>query len=243
MNKRLPGARQALLPLLSAAGAIAGLMTLGASAQAADFSGTAALTSDYVWRGSTQTRGDAAVQASVKVASGSGFYASVWGSNVEFAPETRASSELDVTAGWGRSVGDDWALDVNLVHYRYPATTVDLDWTELNGTVTYRRNYWVSVGVSNQAIGLDAAGTYTSIGAKFPLDDAFRLEAGLAHYFLDDAVFAENGYTHGMASAVWGFKAPFEARLTAHATDTRAKAIFGSDFAGSRIEAAVQASF
>lgn len=243
MKKLFPGAREALAPLLFAVGAIAGLMSLGATAQAADFSGTAALTSDYVWRGSTQTSGDAAVQASFKVASESGFYASVWGSNVEFAPEIEASSELDFSVGWGKSLNDDWAVDVNVLHYRYPATTVDLDWTELNGTVTYAGNYWASVGVSDEALGGDAAGTYALLGAKFPVSDAFRFEAGVAHYFLDDNVFAEDGYTHGLVSAVWAFKAPFEARLTAHATDSKAKAIFGDDYAGLRIEAAVQAAF
>ncbi len=54
---------------------------------------------------------------------------------------------------------------------------------------------------------------------------------------------ARDGYTHGLASAVWAFKAPFEARLTAHHTDSNAKAIFGDEFAGSRAEAALQASF
>lgn len=248
MKRRCFRVREALTPLLFAAGAIAGLMSLGATAQAADVSGTAALTSDYVWRGSTQTQGDPAVQASFRIASETGFYASIWGSNVEFAPEIKASSELDFTVGWAKSLNDDWAVDVNVLHYRYPATTVDLDWTELNGTVTYRGNYWASVGVSNEALGGDAAGTYALLGAKFPVNDALRFEAGVAHYFLDDDVFAEDGYTHGLVSAVWAFKAPasgpnVEARLTAHATDSKAKAIFGDDYAGSRIEAAVQAAF
>lgn len=244
----LPRAREAFAPIVIAIAAIVGLMSLGATAQAAEITGTAALTTDYVWRGSTQTQGDPAVQASFKVAGASGFYASVWGSNVEFAPETHASSELDFTVGWGKALSDDWALDVNVLHYRYPATTVDLNWTELNGTVTYKGNYWASLGVSDEALGADANGTYASVGAKFPVNDRLRFEAGLAHYFLDDAVFAEDGYTHGLVSAVWAFKAPaskanVEARLTAHATDSNAKAIFGDDYAGSRIEAAVQASF
>lgn len=45
------------------------------------------------------------------------------------------------------------------------------------------------------------------------------------------------------ASAIGAFKAPFEARLTAHATDSNAEDFFGDDFAGSRIEAALQVSF
>jgi uncharacterized protein (TIGR02001 family) len=235
-------AREAALPLLTTVGAIA-LALAAARSEAADFTGTAALTTDYVWRGSTQTQGDPAVQAGFKVASESGFYGSVWGSNVEFAPELHASSELDFTVGWGKQLSDDWAVDVNVLRYQYPSTTADLNWTELNGTVTYKSNYWASLGWSDEALGLDASGTYALVGAKFPVNDKLRFEASLAHYFLDDAVVAENGYTHGMVSGVWAFHAPFELRVTAHGTDTNAKHIFGDDFAGSRVEAALQASF
>lgn len=231
------------VPRLLATGIGGVLLVLGPAAAAAEVSGTAALTTDYVWRGSTQTQGDPAVQAGFKVSGESGFYASVWGSNVEFAPSTHASSELDFIVGWGKALNDDWAVDVNVLHYRYPATTVDLNWTELNGTVTYKGNYWASLGYSNEALGYDASGTYALVGAKFPVNDAFRFEANVAHYFLDDAVVAQDGYSHAMVSAVWAFKAPFEARLTAHATDSDAEAIFGEHFAGSRIEAALQASF
>jgi uncharacterized protein (TIGR02001 family) len=234
--------REALLPLATTVCALA-LATAAARSEAADFSGNAALTSDYVWRGSTQTHGDAAVQAGFKVAGDSGFYASIWGSSVEFAPETHASSELDFTVGWGKALDDDWAFDVNVLRYQYPSTTVDLNWTELNGTVTYKGNYWGSLGWSNEALGYDASGTYALVGAKFPVNDAFRVEAALAHYFLSDDVVAEDGYTHGSVSAIWAFHAPFELRVTAHATDSNAKHIFGDDFAGSRIEAALQASF
>src|SRR5688500_18928158 len=124
INTRVVGALSA---------ALAAAFSFGA--QAAEVTGNATLTSDYIWRGSTQTQGDAAVQAGVKVAGESGFYGSIWGSNVEFAPETHTSSEYDFTLGWGHSLNDDWALDVNVLHYRYPSTTVDLNWTELNGTV------------------------------------------------------------------------------------------------------------
>ena len=218
-------------------------MAYASQAKSAEVNGNATLTTDYVWRGSTQTQGDPAVQAGFKVSGASGFYASAWGSNVEFAPETRASSELDFTVGWGKALSDDWSVDANVLHYRYPSTTTDLDWTELNGTLTYKGNYWASVGYSNEALGYDADGVYTLVGAKFPINDRLCLEANAAHYFLDDAVVARSGYTHGWLSAVWTVKGPLEARLTVHGTDNNAKAIFGDDFAGSRVEAALQASF
>ena len=137
MKQKIFRMREARAPLMTAICAVVGLMALATQAKAAEVTGNATLTSDYVWRGSTQTQGDPAVQAGFKLAGESGLYASVWGSNVEFAPETHASSELDFTVGWGKQLADEWAVDVNVLHYRYPSTAVDLNWTELNGTVTW----------------------------------------------------------------------------------------------------------
>ena len=243
MKQNLFRAHEARAPLIALSAAIAGLMIFGSNAKAADFSGNTTLTSDYVWRGSTQTQGDPAAQAGFKLAGDSGLYASAWGSNVDFGPTIDADTELDFTVGWGKQLNADWAVDINVLRYQYPSTTVDLNWTELNGTVTYRDNYWASVGWSNEALGYDAHGTYVQVGAKFPVNDRFRFEAVAAHYFLDQGVVGRSGYGHGSVSAIWAFKAPFELRLTGHATDGNAKAIFGDDNAGSRVEAALQASF
>ncbi|SDY26957.1 conserved hypothetical protein [Lysobacter sp. yr284] len=238
--------REAALPLLLAGCAGLGLLALGADARAEQapaftLSGSAALTSDYVWRGSSQTQGDPTAQVGVKAAHRSGFYASAWGSGVEFAPDTHASSELDFTVGWAGKLAPDWTLDLNVLHYRYPSTTVDLNWTELNGTVTWRDNYWLSLAYSNEALGSKDRGLYSQVGARVPVNDALRFEAALGHYFLDDVY--DRSYTHGQLSAIWAFRSPFELRLSAHATDRNAERIFGDSLAGSRIEAAVQASF
>lgn len=243
--------REAVAPLLLAVCAGLGLLALGANARAEQtpaftVSGSAALTSDYVWRGSSQSQGDPAAQAGFKAAHRGGFYASVWGSGVEFAPETHASSELDFTLGWAGKIAPDWALDLNVLHYRYPSAAVDLNWTELNGTATYRDRYWLSLAYSNEALGSKDRGVYSQLGARFPLNDALRLEAAVGHYFLDDAY--GRSYSHGQLSAIWTLTAPaskpnVELRVTAHGTDRNAERIFGNSLAGSRVEAAVQASF
>ncbi|MFC3549791.1 TorF family putative porin [Lysobacter cavernae] len=241
MSLHLFRSREASIPLLFAACAGIGLLALGARAEAATVTGNATLTTDYVWRGTTQTQGDPSAQAGFKVASESGFYGSVWGSNVEFAPETHASSEIDYTLGWAGNVADDWALDVNVLYYQYPSTTVDLNWVELNGTMTWKSNYWLQLAYSPEALGSDENGIYTQVGARFPINDQFRIEAAAGYYYLDDVY--DDSYLHGQLSAIWAVKAPLELRLTAHATDSSAEDIFGDEFAGNRIEAALQASF
>jgi hypothetical protein len=86
----------------------------------------------------------------------------------------------------------------------------------------------------------DETGLYAQVGARFPLNDRFRFEAALAHYDLDDAY--GDSYSHAQLGAVWAFKTPFELRVTAHGTDSGGKDLFPG-LAGSRVEAALQASF
>jgi len=213
---------------------------------AADASGTAALTTDYVWRGTSQSNEDPAVQAGFKVAADNGFYAQAWGSSVEFAPDTRASTELDLVAGWSGALSDALALDVNLTRYLYPSTTVDLDWTEAIATLTWRAHYWVQASHSNDALATGTSGTYAQLGARLPVTDAFRFEAAAGHYRLAGNSGYDD-YAHLQVGAVWTFASradgrTAELRVTAHETDSAAERGFGA-LAGSRIEAALQASF
>ncbi|RPE76895.1 TorF family putative porin [Vulcaniibacterium tengchongense] len=224
---------------LSRAACALALLSAGAS-HAATVSGSAALTSDYVWRGTTQTAGDPALQAGFRYAGDSGAYVSAWGSNVEFAPGTRASSEFDLALGWSGAVAPGWSLDLNLLRYQYPSATIDLNWSELAATLVHRDAYWLALAYSPDALGGDGRGLYAQIGAKLPLGARFRLEAAAARY---DLAAYDGSYLHGQFSGVWTLKAPLELRVTAHATDSAAERIFGGDNAGGRIEAALQASF
>lgn len=206
----------------------------------AQFSGNVALTSDYVWRGSSQTRADPALQGGFKYAHDSGFYASIWGSGVKFAPDNGARSEFDLAAGWSGKVSTDWALDLYLLRYQYPSANARLNWNELNASATWRDNYWLALGHSDNAMASAMRGTYVLLGARAPISAQWRLEASVARYLLDGR-YADS-YSHGALGLVWAFKAPFEARLTLHATDGAARRLFPG-MAGSRAEFALQAAF
>ncbi|WP_245597975.1 TorF family putative porin [Ottowia thiooxydans] len=210
------------------------------TAAAAQLTGSLALTSDYVWRGSSQTREKPAIQGAVKYAHDSGLYASVWGSNVKFKPDNGATAELDIALGWNGKVAPDWALDVYFLRYQYPGAHTSLNWNEINAAVTWRDNYWISVGRSTNAMASKSTGTYALIGTRYPINDDWRVEGTLARYFLDHA-YAKS-YTHGSLGVIWAFKAPFEARLTVHSTDSATKQLFPG-MGGSRVEFALQASF
>lgn len=78
--------------------------------------GSAALVSDYRFRGFSQSSQNAAVQAGITATHESGFYAGTWGSSISFA----GSAEVDLFAGWSKAVAEGVTLDVGLLYYLYP---------------------------------------------------------------------------------------------------------------------------
>jgi len=98
------------------AAAFATLATAGAaSAQDVDIAFNAAITSDYVFRGVSQTTEEPAVQIGVDLTSG-GFYVGAWASNVDFGDETDA--EFDIYGGY-RTEAAGFALDLGILGYGY----------------------------------------------------------------------------------------------------------------------------
>lgn len=215
-------------------------MSFGGNAHAAQPSGSLTLTSDYVWRGSTQTLGKPALQLGGKIASDTGFYASAWGSNVDFGPAINSNLEIDTTLGWSHGIGKDWSLDANVLRYNYPRSRVGIGWNEVNLSTTWRDRAWLGVGASSNAMATRHSGTYSYAGVRIPAGERLRFELEAGHYALNDGGHA---YSRASASAIWKANKSLELRITAHATDAAARRRFGDDNAGSRLEAALQTTF
>ncbi len=126
------------LTKLSAAVLAAGMM-MGAAAQAEEASGpfttagSVAFTSDYLYRGVSQTSNTAAVQGSLSLSHESGFYAVLWGSSIAFAN----GLELDPSIGFAGSAGD-LGYDVGVLQYGYPGASDTLPFTEVYGSLSYK---------------------------------------------------------------------------------------------------------
>jgi uncharacterized protein (TIGR02001 family) len=84
---------------------------------------TATITSDYRFRGISQTDKNAAIQGSITVSHESGLYASVWGSSISSYVTATANStqEIDLILGWKKTFGGT-TVDVGLLYYFYPKT-------------------------------------------------------------------------------------------------------------------------
>jgi hypothetical protein len=102
-------------------------------------SGTVALTSDYRFRGVSQTDEELAVQGSVTVAHESGLYGGFWASNLAgWGTFGGANIELDLIAGYKFKPSENATLDVGVTYYLYPGGADETDFFEpyvkLSGT-------------------------------------------------------------------------------------------------------------
>lgn len=93
-------------------------------------SGTAAIVSDYRFRGVSQTDKEAAVQAGFTVSHESGFYVGTWASNLAgWGTFGGSNTELDIYGGYSTSIGGA-TVDVGLTWYMYPGGADITDFAE-----------------------------------------------------------------------------------------------------------------
>ncbi len=78
--------------------------------------GSAALVSDYRFRGISQNGQNFAAQAGITLNHSSGFYVGTWGSSINFAGNT----EVDLFAGYTTTVAPGLVFDGGVLYYLYP---------------------------------------------------------------------------------------------------------------------------
>lgn len=218
---------------------VVAFLAAGHPALAGNPNGSATVTSDYVFRGISQSQGDPALQAGVRVDTTSGVYAAIWASTVRFASAPGASTEVDGVLGWRGDLSEAWVGDINVTRFQYPATSTALSYTELIATLTWRDRSWILLGYSPDVFASGEAGIYAQVGIKVSLGDV-RIELAGGYYALDEVY--GRGYAHAQVTAAWQPHPKVELRLTGHTPDSSARTLFG-DVASPRIEAAIQASF
>lgn len=142
-----------MLTRFTAAALAAGLMAAPALAQDEDtphflggnFSANVAITTDYTFRGISQSSGDPAVQGGFDWASDT-FYVGTWASTVDFNDDITdpftgesisdgSQLELDLYFGYTPSIGD-LALDFGFTYYLYPGAPQGEDDVFVPATLT-----------------------------------------------------------------------------------------------------------
>ena len=204
-------------------------------------SASVALSSDYVWRGYSQTDEDWAISGSFDYAHASGFYAGTWASNVDFGDDT--SAELDIYAGFGGETDGGLGWDFGVLRYIYPGE--NYDWNEAYASLSYSL---FSIGVAHSSDVYDSGdtGTYYTVGFDYDLSAGIALSAGVGYYNYDDDVLDAGNvlddsavdYRIGLSTEMAGFG--FD--LTYYDTNSDGEDLYGKDLAEGRVVFTISAS-
>tara|TARA_R110002167_G_scaffold101150_9_gene263793 strand:+ start:3410 stop:4066 length:657 start_codon:yes stop_codon:yes gene_type:complete len=159
-------------------------LALSATQVNAEVSANVAMTSDYVWRGITQTSGEGAIQGGFDYAHESGAYAGIWGSNVDFG--TTADLEFDLYAGYATELDSGIVLDLGLIRYLYPDSPDTPAWNEIYGSVSYI-GLTGGIAYTDDIYGGDVDGIYYSLSYDYALPKEVNLSASLGYYDVDSA--------------------------------------------------------
>lgn len=219
------------------------LCTTSGSAIAAEadpgyaFSGNVAYTSDYIYRGISQTSEEPALQGGFDFNHGSGFYLGTWASSLNFGDGSGASVEMDVYGGYEGSAGD-FGYDVGLLYYGYPGARSDLDYdfVEAYGSGSYQLGgveLTAGAHLSPDFFGGTGSASYAYLSAGVPLGGGFNLSALAAKQWIEEG----DDYLHwklGVATEWEGFALD----LSYHDTD-----LDDVDIADSRLVLSVSRAF
>ena len=121
---------------------LAFMLAIGFATAQAQVSGNLGLTSDYRFRGVSQTQNAPAVQGGIDYNHKSGFYVGNWNSSVSSQMYTNgAGVESDLYAGFKKDIYKGITIDVGSYNYFYPratnGTSTNFDTNELFAGVGY----------------------------------------------------------------------------------------------------------
>lgn len=161
-----------------------------AQAQAASphsLSANLGFTSNYIFRGTSQTGGKPALQGGFDYSHSSGIYLGTWASNIswleDFGAYNHSSMEWDVYGGYKGSFGkSDFTYDIGVIGYLYPgnrnagvasADTAEiygaLGWKFLSLKYSYALSNYFGAKINNQ----NTDGTwYLDFGVNYPIGES-----------------------------------------------------------------------
>lgn len=174
------------------------------------FTGNVALTSDYVFRGISQTQHGPAIQGGFDYSHASGFYLGTWASNVSWVRDTNvktnSSMELDVYGGYKWGFAPDFTLDLGVLTYIYPGDMVagakDSNSTEIYAGlswkfITLKYNHTVSKNLFawyNFAENKNTRGSgYVDLSAAYDLGEGWGINGHVGHQTIKN--FSAASYT------------------------------------------------
>lgn len=177
-------------------------------------SGNVAVTSDYAFRGISQTLEEAALQGGIDLEHPSGLYLGTWGSSLNFGETAlpRAHVELDVYGGFGFSAAEIVDFDLGAIYYGYPGSDGrGYDFLELGLGASRsfsKLDTGVSASFSPDYFGGSGESWYYGVDLGVPIS-VLTLSGSIGHQTIEDnEIFGTPDYTNwtlGLGVGLAGF--------------------------------------
>jgi uncharacterized protein (TIGR02001 family) len=186
------------------------------------FGGEVALTSNYIYRGLSESNDQAALQGDVHVSSG-GTFAGVWASTRDRDLIPYARYDLEVYLGQRFNLGNEWTASVTaLSHYSVNASDVPDDYQQISASIAWLDRWTFSLTAIPNAVrwyGFTYDDTYQYIrlgrapawvaetSAQWLIYRGLFVTAGAGYYY---ATGAGNepaaGYVYGNAGLAYEYR-------------------------------------
>lgn len=208
---------------------------MGTAQAEVEWSGSLALTSDYVQQGLSQTRGEPTLQGGLRAQLDERWAIGAWASGVDRYAGPDADLEIDLYAARAWRLTPEWIATLTATHYFYPNDVpyVRYDYDEVAASLGYRsmvyatiawspnyteKNYW-SVASERSAVSYE-------LSANQPILGGWSGNAGVGYRDLSDLF--DEAYWYGNAGLMYSTQ-----RLAVHLTytyvDPTARHLFGHE--------------
>ncbi len=145
------------------------------AATAVEVSANVGMTTDYIWRGNTQSSGDASLSGGLDADLGGGLAVGTWVGSLGASDDADANYELDLYASYGFEVGGV-GVEVGYIYYAYPGVADDgSDFEDIYVSLGYgpvSLSYYELLDAEDASYDADE-GTYLSIDYEVALPGDF----------------------------------------------------------------------
>jgi uncharacterized protein (TIGR02001 family) len=168
--------------------ALVGLSASAAQAQDPfSMSANVTLTTDYMFRGISQTMEDPAIQGGFDLGHESGAYLGTWASNVKFTDKgwgysDGANLELDLYLGYANELASGLSYDLGYAYYMYPGADKDLDYDFGEFYLKLGYNiFGLEYYYTPETFGKGGNAHYINLGAAYEMPQGFSLGGAIGY--------------------------------------------------------------
>ena len=204
----------------------------------AEVSGNIALTTDYKFRGISQSDSAPSVQGGFDIAFDNGAYIGTWGAAVDFdcAIDTcgglNGGIELDYYAGFASDISDSVSFDIGYIYYDYPQDEGLLgDYGEIYGSLSFG-DFGIGMNYSDEYWGETGKFTYTYATYSTALSESVALDLLVGSGDYDEAGYLDGATEHMNWSVALSTSAGgLDFAITYEDTDLDKEDAYGYDWA------------